>query len=55
MGSADLPEAAATCQQNLYTISQLCVVIVFHHAHLRMTGIREAMRSIDVLPRAAKP
>jgi hypothetical protein len=55
MGLADLPEAAATCQQNLYTISQRCVVFVFRHANLRTTGIHEAVRGADVLPRAAKP
>jgi hypothetical protein len=55
MGSADLPEAAATPQQNSYTVSQQCVVFVFRHTNLRMTGIREAARGIDVLPHAAKP
>jgi hypothetical protein len=29
MGSADLPEAAATRQQNLYAVSQGCAVFVF--------------------------
>jgi hypothetical protein len=57
MESADLPEAIATRQQNLYTILQWCAVFVFrHHANLRTTaGIRKAARGIDVLPRAAKP
>jgi hypothetical protein len=53
MGSADLPEAAATRQQNLYTVSQRCAVFVFRHANLRTTGIREAARGVDVLPHAA--
>jgi hypothetical protein len=52
MGSA---EAAATCQKNLYTVSQWCVVFVFRNANLRMTGIREAAHGTDVLQRAAKP
>jgi hypothetical protein len=55
MGSADLQEAAATHQQNLYTILQQCAVFVFCHANLHMTGIREAVRCINVLPRAGKP
>jgi hypothetical protein len=55
MGSADLWEATATRQQNLYTVLQLCVVFVFRHANLRMTGICEAAHAIDVLPRAVKP
>jgi hypothetical protein len=55
MGSADLPEATATRQQNLYTVSQLCEEFVFCHANLCMTGIREAARGVDVLPHAAKP
>jgi hypothetical protein len=41
MGSADLPEAAATHQQNSYTVSQQCVVFVFRHANLCTTGIRD--------------
>jgi hypothetical protein len=53
MGSADSSEAAATRQQNLYTVSQQCTVIVFRHANLCMMGIRKAARGIDVLPRAA--
>jgi hypothetical protein len=55
MESADLPEAAATRQQNSYTISQLCTVFVFRHANLRTTGIHEAALSVDVLPLTAKP
>jgi hypothetical protein len=55
MGSADLPEAADTRQQNLYTISQWGAVFVFRHANLCMAGIREAARGVVVLPRAAKP
>jgi hypothetical protein len=55
MGSADLPEAAAKRQQNLYIISQRCAVFFFRHANLRMTGIREAVRCVNVLPCAAKP
>jgi hypothetical protein len=55
MGSADLPEAAATCQQNLYTVSQRWAVFVFRHANLRMAGIREAAQGVHVLPHAAKP
>jgi hypothetical protein len=55
MGSADLPDAAATHQQNLYTVLQRCAVFIFCHANLRMTGIRKAARGVDVLPRAAKP
>jgi hypothetical protein len=55
MGSADLPaEAAATRKQNLYTVMQQCAVFIFRHANLRMMGIREAARGVDVLPRAAK-
>jgi hypothetical protein len=50
MGSADLPEAAATRQQNSYTISQRCAVFVFRHANLRTKGIREAAHGVDVLP-----
>jgi hypothetical protein len=55
MGSADLPEAATTRQQNLYTVVQQCAVFVFHHANLRTTGIREAVPGVDVLPCASKP
>jgi hypothetical protein len=55
MGSADLPEAAATRQQYLYTVLQQCAVFVFPPANLRTMGICEAARSVDVLPRAAKP
>jgi hypothetical protein len=55
MGSADLPEAAATRQQNSYTVSQQCAVFVFRPANLRTTGIREAVRIVNVLPRANKP
>jgi hypothetical protein len=54
MGSADLPEAAATRQENLYTVSQRCVVFVFHQANLCTTGIRQAARGVDVLPLPAK-
>jgi hypothetical protein len=53
MGSADLPEATATHQQNSYTVSQRCVVFVFQHANLRTTGIHEAARGVDVLSCAA--
>jgi hypothetical protein len=55
IGSADFPEAAAARQQISYTVSQRCTVFVFRQANLRMTGIREAARGVDVLPRAAKP
>jgi hypothetical protein len=55
MGSADLPEAAATCQQTSYTVSLRCAVFVFRHANLHTTGISEAARDINVLRRAAKP
>jgi hypothetical protein len=55
MGSADLPEATATHQQNLYTVSQQCAVFVFRHANLRTAGICEAARGVNVLLRAAKP
>jgi hypothetical protein len=55
MRSADLPEAAATGQQNLYTVSKQCAVFVFHHANLRTTGIREAACAVDVSPSATKP
>jgi hypothetical protein len=55
MGSADLPEAVAKRQQNLYTVSQRCAVFVFCHANLRKTGINEAARGVDVLPSTAKP
>jgi hypothetical protein len=54
MGSADLPEATATRQQNLFTVSQWCLVFIFSHANPRMMGICEAAHSVDVLPRAAK-
>jgi hypothetical protein len=50
MGSADLPEAAATRQQNLYTFLQRCAVFIFRHANLHMTGIREAVRGVNLLP-----
>jgi hypothetical protein len=46
MGSADLPEAAAT----LYSVSQQCGVFVFRHANLHTTGIRKAARGVAVLP-----
>jgi hypothetical protein len=55
MGLADLLEAAASCQQNSYTISQRCAVFVFRHANLCMMGIRKAALGVDFLPRAAKP
>jgi hypothetical protein len=55
MTNADLPEATATHQQNLYTVLQLCAVFVFRHANLCMTGIHEVARSIYVLPPVAKP
>jgi hypothetical protein len=55
MGSADLPEASATRQQNLYSVSQQFTVFVFHHANPRTTGICKAARGINVLLRAAKP
>jgi hypothetical protein len=35
MGSADLLEAAATRQQNWYTVLQQCTVFVYRHAYLR--------------------
>jgi hypothetical protein len=54
MGSADLPEAAAIRQQNLYTVPQRCAVFI-RHANLRTTGIREAVHGLNVLPCAAKP
>jgi hypothetical protein len=45
MGSADLPEAAATHQQNLYTVSQRCAVFVIRHANLCTTVYpRSSMR-----------
>jgi hypothetical protein len=53
MGSADLPEATATRQQNSYTVSQRCAVFVFRRANLRTMGICEAARGVVVLPRAA--
>jgi hypothetical protein len=55
MGSADLPEAAATHQQNLYTISQWCAVFIFRQANLRTMGIGKEARGVDVLPHVAKP
>jgi hypothetical protein len=55
MGSADLPEAAATRQQNLYTVSQQCAVFIFCHANLCMTGICKAARGVNVLWRASEP
>jgi hypothetical protein len=55
MGSADLSEAAATRQQNLYTVSLRWAVFIFRHANLLMMGICEAAHGPDVLPRVAKP
>jgi hypothetical protein len=55
MGSADLPEAAATRQQNLYTVSQQCAVLAFRHTNLHTMAIQKAARGVDVLPHAAKP
>jgi hypothetical protein len=55
MGSADLPEDAATRQQNSYNLWQRGEVFVFCHANLCTTGILEAEHGVDVLPCAAKP
>jgi hypothetical protein len=46
MESADLPEATATRQQNLYTVLQRCAVLVFRHANLCTAGIHEAARGV---------
>jgi hypothetical protein len=55
MGSADLPEAAATCQQNSYTVSQRWALFIFRHVNHRTMGIGEAVRDVNVLPCANKP
>jgi hypothetical protein len=50
MESAYLPEAAATCQQNSYTISQRCALFVFRHANLRTTGQQVIFPSLSNEP-----
>jgi hypothetical protein len=57
MGSADLPEPAATCQQNSYTFAAAAAaaILAFCHAALCMTGICEAGRDVNVLQRPTEP
>jgi hypothetical protein len=57
MGSADLPEPAATCQQNLYTCCNSAPYSCVHHANARTMGICGATvtHGVNVLQRHTKP